>query len=61
MNIVGLSRNVIQAWVRRVGLMKLTRGVNRYRNCCEEDGALAMHELLINYRMNMCSGSGKLR
>lgn len=34
-------------------------GVNRYRSCGEEDGALAMRELLINYRMNMCSGSGE--
>ncbi len=56
MNLVSISRDVIQVLGRRVGLMKLTGG-NRYRNRGEEDGALAMRELLINYRMNMCSGS----
>ena len=50
-----------QACGRRVGLMKLTRGVNGYRNCGEKDGVLARRELLINYRMkNMCSGAGEL-
>lgn len=60
MKLVDLSRDVAQAWRRRVGRMKLTRGVNRYRNCREEDGALAKREVLINGRMNMWSGSGDL-
>lgn len=60
MDLVGLSRDVIQAWGRRVGLMKLTKGASRYRNCGEEDGARAIRQLWINYRMNMCLGSGEL-
>ncbi len=57
------SREHIERWHLSLGTSswpyETDKGVNRYRNCGEEDGALAMRELLINYRKNMCSGSGE--
>jgi MerR family transcriptional regulator, light-induced transcriptional regulator len=38
--ITGLSRDVIRVWERRFGLLKPTRGANRYRNYSDEDVAL---------------------
>lgn len=36
----GLSKDVIRVWERRYGLIKPTRGTNRYRNYSDEDVAL---------------------
>ena len=38
--LTGLSRDVIRVWERRFGLVKPTRGANRYRNYSDEDVAL---------------------
>jgi DNA-binding transcriptional MerR regulator len=38
--LTGLSRDVIRVWERRFGLLKPTRGANRYRNYSDEDVAL---------------------
>jgi DNA-binding transcriptional MerR regulator len=35
--LTGLSRDVIRVWERRFGLLKPTRGANRYRNYSDED------------------------
>lgn len=41
--LTGLSRDVIRVWERRFGLLKPTRGANRYRNYSDEDVALLRH------------------
>jgi DNA-binding transcriptional MerR regulator/methylmalonyl-CoA mutase cobalamin-binding subunit len=38
--LTGLSKDVIRVWERRFGLLKPTRGANRYRNYSDEDVAL---------------------
>ena len=38
--ITGLSKDVIRVWERRFGILKPTRGANRYRNYSDEDVAL---------------------
>ena len=38
--LTGLSKDVIRVWERRFGLLKPTRGANRYRNYSDEDIAL---------------------
>jgi DNA-binding transcriptional MerR regulator len=38
--LTNLSRDVIRVWERRFGLLKPTRGANRYRNYSDEDIAL---------------------
>ena len=38
--LTGLSKDVIRAWERRFGLLKPTRGANRYRNYTDHDVAL---------------------
>jgi MerR family transcriptional regulator, light-induced transcriptional regulator len=38
--ITSLSKDVIRVWERRFGLLKPTRGANRYRNYSDEDVAL---------------------
>ena len=38
--ITSLSKDVIRVWERRFGLLKPTRGANRYRNYSDEDIAL---------------------
>jgi DNA-binding transcriptional MerR regulator/methylmalonyl-CoA mutase cobalamin-binding subunit len=38
--LTSLSNDVIQVWERRFGLLKPTRGANRYRNYSDEDVAL---------------------
>ena len=38
--LTGLSRDVIRVWERRFGLVKPTRGANRYRNYSDDDVAL---------------------
>jgi DNA-binding transcriptional MerR regulator/methylmalonyl-CoA mutase cobalamin-binding subunit len=38
--ITNLSKDVIRVWERRFGLLKPTRGANRYRNYSDEDVAL---------------------
>ena len=38
--LTGLSRDVIRVWERRFGLIKPTRGTNRYRNYSDDDVAL---------------------
>jgi MerR family transcriptional regulator, light-induced transcriptional regulator len=38
--LTGLSKDVIRVWERRFGLLKPTRGTNRYRNYSDEDVAL---------------------
>lgn len=38
--ITGLSKDVIRVWERRFGLLKPTRGANRYRNYSDEDVVL---------------------
>lgn len=35
--LTGLSKDVIRVWERRFGLLKPTRGANRYRNYSDED------------------------
>jgi DNA-binding transcriptional MerR regulator len=39
-HITGLSKDVIRVWERRFGLLKPTRGANRYRNYSDDDVAL---------------------
>jgi MerR family transcriptional regulator, light-induced transcriptional regulator len=41
--LTGLSKDVIRVWERRFGLLKPTRGANRYRNYSDEDIALLRH------------------
>ena len=38
--LTGLSKDVIRVWERRFGILKPTRGANRYRNYSDEDVAL---------------------
>ena len=38
--LTGLSKDVIRVWERRFGVLKPTRGANRYRNYSDEDVAL---------------------
>jgi MerR family transcriptional regulator, light-induced transcriptional regulator len=38
--LTGLSKDVIRVWERRFGLLKPTRGANRYRNYSDEDVTL---------------------
>lgn len=38
--LTGLSKDVIRVWERRYGLLKPTRGANRYRHYSDEDVAL---------------------
>jgi DNA-binding transcriptional MerR regulator len=38
--LTGLSKDVIRVWERRFGLIKPTRGANRYRNYSDEDVVL---------------------
>jgi len=38
--LIGLSKDVIRVWERRFGILKPTRGANRYRNYSDEDVAL---------------------
>ena len=38
--LTGLSKDVIRVWERRFGLLKPTRGANRYRNYSDEDVGL---------------------
>jgi len=38
--LTGLSKDVIRVWERRFGLLKPTRGANRYRNYSDDDVAL---------------------
>jgi DNA-binding transcriptional MerR regulator len=38
--LTGLSKDVIRVWERRFGLLKPTRGTNRYRNYSDEDVTL---------------------
>ena len=38
--LTGLSKDVIRVWERRFGLLKPTRGTNRYRNYSDEDVVL---------------------
>lgn len=38
--LTGLSKDVIRVWERRFGLLKPSRGANRYRNYSDEDVAL---------------------
>ena len=38
--LTGLSKDVIRVWERRFGILKPTRGTNRYRNYSDDDVAL---------------------
>lgn len=52
--LTGLSKDVIRVWERRFGLLKPTRGANRYRNYSDED------VLLLRYLKEQLDAGGSI-
>ena len=52
--LTGLSKDVIRVWERRFGLLKPTRGANRYRNYSDEDVTL------LRYLKEQLDGGGSI-